>query len=163
MTWHTQAYSLYMASIKFGSFVTTLLNQRLNIVGIDYVELLIQQKFRMTNKNLNCEANLYLNPPGIRTSPYLLHRQVRRNCNKKTFWLSDDLDFEWQEYIKDHVNTVRKYSLQIWQRSSSPANQKLYTTLWLSTVLVQPYHVRLTETFLFLVQTIAGKSLHTYV
>lgn len=76
-------------------------------VADNYVSLVDYEILRSTNKNTNCEANIYLHPLNERSASYLYKNDYRSNNLKTPFQLN------LKKASLNHLNSITKYSLLI--------------------------------------------------
>lgn len=124
-------------------------------VNTEYIQstLNVNKSFRLSIKNTNCEANIYLHPPSQTNNPSLYHEDINLGLMiKDPFWLNYDLNYDLEEKWRyGYMNSIPKYSLLICdQTNNSVCSSDKEQTTWISTVLYLPFLNRVSETVLVL-------------
>ncbi len=114
--------------------------------------------------NINCEANIYINPPLQEASPFLnFEDQKLGTVLKDPFWINHRFDNTSNQWKNSNLNTVPKYSLLICEQSkNSICSSNNERSIWISTVLHHPDLVRLKETILVLVTSTSQSKLYIH-
>lgn len=108
--------------------------------------------FRLSNKNRKCEAKIYLHPLNQNYASHLCFNEpMLRTVLKDPFWVNFNLNFEVQNWRRNYLNTLPKYTLLICQTDKySTCHNEFHKRIWITSALFRADTVRISETILIL-------------
>ncbi len=132
--------------------------------SLKYVTLLLQNNFRISIKNTNCNANIYIQPPDAMAAPHLYYPNEQLGMAlKDPFWIVHDVDYENQNWKQHNINTVPKYSLLIYETNfSSIRHNYYYKQRWINAALGYAKIVSKSEKYIVWEMTLNGSSLQIF-
>lgn len=103
--------------------------------GFKYLEFPFKTSFRLSIKNTNCEANLFLHPPNKQHSPHMFSDEMLKNPFKSYFVVQHQ-KINWQF---DYINTIPKYFFLLCDKvSGSICEHSHYKHQWITSALSHP-------------------------
>ncbi len=85
--------------------------------GLKFVRPTFTEYFRLSTKNLNCEANIYLNPPTEQENPHLYTKSFKwSSIIKDPFWVSYIKDYDIHKWKVEFLDSILFYSNMQLQR-----------------------------------------------
>lgn len=135
-------FTLFKSGIKIKLSNKTVLFTRNE--SNSYIEstLNVKKAFRLSAKNSNCEANVYLYPPSRTSYPSLYIKYLSYGLLlKDPFWIfhsfNSDANEKWRY---TYMNSIPKYSIRVCDELDNSISYKVTDqTIWISTVLYNPY------------------------
>ncbi len=129
-----------------------------------YLKLLLNKNLKISIKNTNCNANIYIQPPHAFTSSHFYFRiQYLGDVLKDPFWTVVAANFENQKGKQDYINTVPNYSLLMHHPNPSHATHDYgYKQRWINAVLGYPRLVTKTEMLLVWEMSSNGSRLYIF-
>lgn len=129
-------------------------NKSLSIYqGVKYVSNISSIYFKLGNKNVHCELNIYLNPLNTERLPGLYYKYgILGTILKDPFWTNLRINAKREDWKRDYLNTIPKYSLLVCNlnENSICANPKDRNS-WIIGIMFETHFIRIQETvFIFL-------------
>ncbi len=132
--------------------------------SLKYLTLLLQNNFRISIKNTNCNANIYIQPSDAMTMPHLYYPNEQLGMAlKDPFWIVHDVDYENQNWKQHSINIVPKHSLLMYQTNFSAIRHNYYCKqLWMNAALGYAKIVSKAEKYIVYEMTLNGSSLQLF-
>lgn len=142
------AYKLAIYPIEQHGYNQSFLNDQLSF---KYVSSILKNNFKFANKQLNCEATIYLDIPSLQNNRPLYESTPQYHLVvKDPFWIGLEQTFSvnsWKRYI---LVTTSKYSLLVCENETNSKCHENMHTAWLISVLHNPSIIRTNELILII-------------